>query len=164
MSVLTLVAVLAAVGSAVAGGVYAGFSLRVMPRLAALPDAQGIAAMQQLNRNAVRAPFMTVFFGSALAAGYVVVRVLAGGGRGLPALLLVAGAVLYLAGFVLTVAHHVPLNDRLAAASPQSPAGVATWRDYLARWTPANSVRAVSSLAGALALAVGVALEVAGGR
>jgi len=161
VSILTVVSAVAAAGSAVAGGLYANFSLRVMPRLAALPDAQGMAAMQQFNRNAVQAPFMVVFFGSALASGYTLWQVVARGERTVPELLLGTGSCLYLAGFVMTIVHHVPLNDRLAALAPTSPAGAELWRTFVAEWTPANSVRAALSLGGAAALAIGAVLEVA---
>lgn len=66
----TLLTGSAAVAAGVIGAVYVNFSARVMPWLATLPDAEGIATMQRFNRVAVQAPFMTAFFGgAALSAG-----------------------------------------------------------------------------------------------
>ena len=48
------VALAAAVGAGVNGGVFFAFSSFVMPALQRLPDAQGIAAMQSVNVTAVR--------------------------------------------------------------------------------------------------------------
>lgn len=144
----------ATTGSLIAGGVYANFSARVMPRLAQLPTTEAVSTMQQFNRTAVQAPFMTVFFGSAVLGLVVLVRVVRRTDRDWVDLLAAGGAALYLVGFVLTIVYNVPRNDRLAAVDANSPAAVRVWSDYLRAWTPANSVRAVASLVGAGALAV----------
>jgi len=144
-----------ALGSTAMGGVFFAFSAFVMPALARLPAAQGIAAMQSINVTAVRAPFMAALFGTA--AGCVGLSVHAArhwGGR--PAVLLAVGAGLYLVGTIgLTIAYHVPLNDALAALDATSPGSVAEWQSYLSGWTRWNHVRSV------LALAAGAALVLA---
>lgn len=142
----------AAVGAAVTAGVYVNFSARVMPRLGALPDSEGIAAMQRFNRAAVQAPFMTAFFGAAALSVVLVVRTARDPERSVADWLSGLGAGLYLAGFVLTIAYHVPRNDRLAALDPVSPLSTGVWRTYLAEWTSANSVRAGLSAAATVAL------------
>jgi uncharacterized membrane protein len=131
-------------GAALVAGAFAVFSLMVMPALAALPDAGGIAAMQSVNRTAVRPVFMTLLFGTALLCLVLGGWELAGARR--PAVL--AGVALYLVGVVgVTAAVNVPLNDALAVAD-------VPWTDYLRRWTAWNTVRAVASLASSALLVV----------
>lgn len=158
MSILpTVLPVATALGSAVAGGVYANFSARVMPRLAQLSVRDGVSAMQEFNRTALQAPFMTVFFGSAALSGWVLARSLRAPERGLPELLATGGSLCYLAGFVLTIAYNVPRNEALDRVDPRSPAAEPLWATYLQEWTTANSARAGLSLVGA-ALLVGSAV------
>jgi uncharacterized membrane protein len=152
------VALLTAVGAAVAGGVFFAFSTFVMAGLGRLPAAQGAAAMQQINLTAVRPAFMTLLFGTA--AGCVVLAVHAArAGTGRSSAFLVAGAGLYLVGAIgLTIAYNVPRNDTLAALDPSAAATPAAWADYLTAWTRANHVRTAASIAAAAAFLV-AALE-----
>ena len=152
MSLINIVSTCGAVGSAIVGGVYANFSARVMPRLGSLPDAEAIETMQKFNRNAVQAPFMTFFFGAAVASVWTVIHGLGREERAVKDLISAAGGVLYLAGWVLTIAYNVPRNNRLD--------GARVWHTYLDEWTSANSVRAVLSLLGAVGLGVGTALNI----
>jgi uncharacterized membrane protein len=57
----------AAVGAGTTGGVFFGFPALVMPALARLSAAGGIAAMQSINTAAVRPTFMTALFGTGAA-------------------------------------------------------------------------------------------------
>jgi uncharacterized membrane protein len=141
-------------GAVLVAGAFAVFSVMVMPALAALPDAGGIAAMQSVNRTAVRPVFMTLLFGTALLCLVVGGWELVGGRR--PAVLVAVG--LYLVGVVgVTVLANVPLNDALAEADGTA---VAQWSDYLRQWTAWNTVRALASLAaGALLVVVLVGAE-----
>jgi uncharacterized membrane protein len=150
VSARTVVLAVTALGAALVAGVFAVFSFLVMPALAALPGPAGVAAMQSVNRTAVRPVFMTLLFGTALLCLVVGGWELAGARR--PAVL--AGVVLYLVGVVgVTAAVNVPLNDALAVAD-------VPWADYLRRWTAWNTVRAVASLAsGALLVVVLVGSE-----
>lgn len=68
-------------------------------------------------------------------------------------LYLLAASLLYLAGFIVTMAFNVPLNDALAAVDPGSGAGGEVWINYLRRWVPWNHVRTITSL-GAMILFV----------
>ena len=142
--VLTLCA---AVGCGAVGGVFFAFSALVMSGLTRLPDAQGIEAMKSMNITAVRPPLMLALFGSAaLCVALVVHAVSTWGDR--RALLLLAGAALYLAGaIVLTIVYNVPLNNHLATLSSHASDAAAQWRAYARNWTIANHVRAVASLA-----------------
>ncbi|MGY1748409.1 hypothetical protein [Modestobacter sp. SYSU DS0511] len=70
-----------ALGAGLVGGAFAVFSLMVMPALAALPPAQGVAAMQSVNRTALRPVFLTLLFGTAALCLATAVRELTGDGR-----------------------------------------------------------------------------------
>ena len=65
---MTALTVVAAIGSALVGGVWFTFSGFVMPALARLPAAEGVAAMQSINVKAVTPPLMLAMFGTAAAA------------------------------------------------------------------------------------------------
>jgi uncharacterized membrane protein len=144
-----LVTVLAALGSAIVGGVMYAFSSFVMSGLDRATPSQAVAAMQGINVTAVRAPFMLPFMGTALLAAVLVVAGLVRHGRP-ESWFLVAGGLVYLVGaFVLTVAYHVPRNDSLALLDPGSAEAAARWATYYREWTLANHVRTVASLAAA---------------
>ncbi len=153
---------LAAGGAAVVGGVYLAFSAMVMPALRSRPAADAIATMQHVNVAAVRAPFMAVFFGSAAAAVAVVVvevlRARSADDASLGTALGLAGALLSLAGFVVTVAYNVPRNDLVAALDPTSVTDQARWLSLTREWTSANSLRGGLSLLGAALLGARVHL------
>jgi uncharacterized membrane protein len=71
------------------------------------------------------------------------------------AVYLLAGSLLYLVGTVgVTMSFNVPLNNALAAVSPDNPEGARLWRHYLARWTAWNHVRTGTALAAATALTI----------
>ncbi|MDV2979902.1 MULTISPECIES: DUF1772 domain-containing protein [Micrococcaceae] len=139
-------------GSCAVGAVYSTFSLNVMPALAALPAAEAIERMQQFNRGAVMWPFMSLFFGTAALSAYTLAKEAGAGGSRPRSALRAAGSGMYLAGFLLTVAFHVPRNDALAALDPSASAAPAAWDSFLAEWTGGNHVRAALSVAGAGAL------------
>lgn len=68
---------------------------------------------------------------------------------------LLAGAAVYLFGPVgLTMGYHVPRNNRLAAADPDSADGASYWSRYLAEWTRWNHVRVAAGLAAAALLTI----------
>ena len=148
--------VAAAVGCGLNGGVFFAFSSFVMPGLGRLRPAEGTAAMQSINVTAVTPVFMTALFGTAaLCVAVLVVGIAAldesyGG-------YLVAGGALYLAGTILlTMTYHVPRNNALAAADPETAEGARVWARYLREWTRMNHVRSAAALAAAALLVVGV--------
>jgi uncharacterized membrane protein len=142
-----VIIVIAAVGCGTVGGVFFAFSALVMSGLTRLPDTQGIEAMKSINVTAVRPPLMLALFGSAALCVALVARAISTWGDR-QALLLLAGASLYLAGaIVLTTTCNVPLNNRLASLSSHAPDAAAQWRDYAQAWTLANHIRAIASLA-----------------
>lgn len=148
-SVLTLGT---ALGCATIAGVLFAFSSFVMAGLARLPAAQGIAAMQSINITAVRPAFMTVLFGTAGGCLALAVRSLRTWGARSSALML-AGSALYLIGTIgITIAYHVPRNDRLATLDPGGPGAAAVWNGYVRNWTLLNHVRAGAALVAAVLL------------
>jgi uncharacterized membrane protein len=149
MSALLEAATIAtAAGAGLVGGVFLAFSVMVMPALAALPPAHGLAAMRRINELAVSTVFIAVFLLTAVgAAGLLVAGFTAGGTR----VTLPLGAASYLLGaFGLTLAYNVPRNDRLAHDD-------AFWTTYLREWTAANHVRGLFALGATVLLASAVA-------
>lgn len=149
VQVITLVT---ALGCGLSAGVFFAFSSFVMPALHRLTPAQGVAAMQQINKTAVGPLFMAVLFGSALAcAGLVVWALTQWGDPAVP--WVIAGGVLYVVGAVLiTGGGNVPLNDALAPLDPESAAAAAKWADYVPDWSVWNHLRTLCCLGGAAAL------------
>jgi uncharacterized membrane protein len=146
-----------ALGSAIVGGVYFGFSAFIMKALARLPPAHGIAAMQSINVTVITPWFLIPFIGTAIAAGALILVVALGWGD-VEVAVIVVGAGLYLIGsFGVTIACNVPRNDELALVEPDSAAAVTTWRRYLPSWTAWNTVRTVASLGAAAMLMGGLA-------
>lgn len=151
LSASDLLTVTAVTGSAVAGGFYTAFSAVVMPALRSRPATEAVQTMNSINKNAVRPPFMTVFFGTAVASTLVGVGGIAA--ADVPGFLRTSGAVLYLFGFGLTIARNVPLNSRLATL-PVAEA-VRQWPGWGRLWTRSNTVRTVASTVGAALMAAG---------
>lgn len=148
---LRILTVATAVGAATAGGVFFAFSTFVMKALKRLPDSEGLAAMQSINRAAPSPLFMIALFGTAASA--VGLGVVAIQRREDPySTYLLIGAGLYLAGIVLTIAYHVPRNNALDLVDPTSSGAAATWRHYVTNWTLWNHVRTLTSIAGAATL------------
>jgi len=158
-SLLHGVTLVATLGCGLSAGVFFAFSAFIMPALGRLPPAQGIAAMQSINKLAVTPAFMTALFGTALAClGLAVWAVVIWGEHA--AAWVFAGSALYLAGVIgVTIVANVPLNDALAAVDPGSDAAAAGgWGRYLGRWTAWNHVRATASLGASGLLAVALLL------
>ncbi|MFD7937927.1 DUF1772 domain-containing protein [Streptomyces sp. NPDC048253] len=152
--------VLAMVGTVTTGlmaGVFCAFSVLVMRGLAALPPAQGVAAMNAINSSALTPAFMVLFLGAAAVCAVIaVVTFVLWPDDGTVDLLL--GSALYLCGaFGVTVAANVPRNEALARLEPGTPEAVAYWPVYLRQWTRWNHVRAVASAASAVVYVLALA-------
>lgn len=143
--------VLGVLGTGLVAGVFCAFSTFVMRGLATLPPAQGVAAMNSINVNAVRPPFMTVFAGSAvLCAVIAVVTFVLWPDEGTAELLV--GSALYLFGsFGLTMVANVPRNDALLKLDPGTPEAASYWPTFVREWTMWNHVRAIASGGAAVA-------------
>lgn len=146
MRLIDIGATVAAVGAGVTGGVLFGFSTFVMRALDRLPANQAIDAMQSINRYAPTAGFMTAMFGTAAVSVAV-------GIDGLRRLdepdgkLLTAGTALYLTSILVTVAFHVPRNDRLARIVTPAADAAEIWHRYSSVWTHGNHVRTALAIA-----------------
>ncbi|MGW5604674.1 anthrone oxygenase family protein [Streptomyces sp. NPDC003753] len=145
--VLITIGVLAA---GLVAGVCCAFSTFVMRGLGSLPPAQGVAAMNAINRAAMTPAFMIVFLGAAvLCAVLAVVTVVLWPDDGKAPLLV--GSALYLIGvFGVTAMANVPRNDTLLRMDPGSPETAVYWRAYLREWTLWNHVRAVAAAGAAV--------------
>lgn len=154
---LPLACVLLAVGSGAAGGVFFAFSTFVMPALARLPSVQGVAAMNAISVTAVTPLFMLLLFGVAVGC----LAVLPLGWKALPtlpALCVVAGALVYLLAVIgVTMVMNVPLNNALAAFDASRQSVDAVWPAYLRDWGFWNHVRTVGGLSSALLFALALA-------
>jgi uncharacterized membrane protein len=138
---------LAALGCALAAGVFYAFSAFVMAGLDLRSPATAVAAMQGINRAALRPPLMLALFGTApLCLAVAVVALVERDGAA--SWLALAGAVAYLVGAVgVTMACNVPLNERIDRVDPDGPATAEEWRHYYGRWCAWNHVRTITSLA-----------------
>ncbi|MGK3983902.1 anthrone oxygenase family protein [Sorangium sp. So ce136] len=146
---LLLLTVGSTLGCGLIAGAFFAFSSFVMPALAKLPPAQGIAAMQSINVVVLNRSFLGVFVGTAGACLILAVVSLfswsEAGSR-----LRVAGSALYITGtFLVTMARNVPLNDALARVSPAAAEAAETWSRYVPAWTAWNTVRTLAALASA---------------
>jgi len=137
----------AALGCALAAGVFYAFSAFVMAGLDRGSPATAVAAMQGINRAAPGPALMLVLFGTAALCLAVAVAALLGNAGPAGALAL-AGAAAYLVGVVVvTMACNVPLNERIDRVDPDGPAAAAEWSHYDRRWGAWNHVRTLGGLA-----------------
>jgi len=145
-----------AIGSALIGGLLFAFSAFIMKALGKIPAPEGIRAMQSINRVIINPLFFTVFFGTALLS---IVSILLYPTLDLPVSHWVwVGSLNYLLGPIgLTIVGNVPLNNRLAAADPDSEEGQALWSFYLKRWTQLNHIRTTASLLASFCFVQGIA-------
>jgi uncharacterized membrane protein len=150
---------LSAIGCGVIAGVFFAFSTFVIKALAALPTAQGIAAMQSINVTVLNAWFLATFLGTGMLCLLATVSSFLAWPKS-AALYVLAGCALYLFVTVLvTMVFNVPRNDALANLDPVSPDSVKLWTQYVAEWTTWNHVRTVGALAAAVSLTIGLYLS-----
>lgn len=150
-----------AVWSALVGGVFKAFSEFIMRALARTAPACGIAAMQQINRVVLRTEFVFAIIAIAVIAplfaafAAFALRVTAA------TLLALAAAIYVTAVFMVTVFGNVPMNNRLDALDPESPAAAQYWRHYLMHWTRLNHARTLGCVvtAGLYAFAAAVLMN-----
>jgi uncharacterized membrane protein len=147
MSWFSLLSWCSALGSGLIAGVFYAFSSFVMPALRQLPAAQGIAAMQSINRTALTPPFLLVFVGTAITCLVLAAASFWGVADGRTRLRW-AGCATYLVGtFIVTLICNVPRNEALAHLEASSASAAAYWQLYLSEWTAYNHVRALAALA-----------------
>ena len=149
-----LLILLALVGSALMAGLFFIFSTTVMAALARLPHAEGIRAMQSINRVIINPWFLGSFLGTAVVS--LVIGLLALTGRSeFGSFWLLSASCLYLFGtFFYTVVKNVPLNDQLEDVSEDNAAEF--WQFYLHVWTRYNHHRTVASVLAVVLYAIGL--------
>lgn len=149
-----IMTIISAVGAATAAGTFFTFSTFTIGGLRRLPPAQGAAAMQAINRQAPTPLFMLLLFGTGAACLVLGIR----GAIDLDAsgsLLQIVACTLYLVGVVVvTIAYHVPRNERLEAVDPSSTEGAEYWATYLDEWVRMNHVRTIAPLVAAVLLTI----------
>lgn len=160
---LPVLILLSALGSGLMAGTFFAFSSFVMRALTRLPPERGAAAMQSVNVAVFPSAFLSVFLGTAaLCLGLGIIACLQWGRPGTGWLL--AGCLLYLAGtFAVTAAGNVPLNEALAGADPDTPAGAEAWARYVGPWTAWNHVRTAAALAATVAFVLALLANERGG-
>lgn len=142
---LPLLTAVAAVGAGLVAGLFWFCSIALMPGLARIPAAAGIAAMQAINVAIVRAGFLAVFMGTAVAVGLLAVLA--------PDPLRLVAAAAYLVGVIgVTGVVNVPLNNALAAVAAGGAEGERFWRHYRSRWSAWNHLRAAAAAVASTAL------------
>jgi uncharacterized membrane protein len=142
----SLLAWAATLGSALMAGVFFAFSSFVMPALGRLPAAQGVAAMQAINRAALQKPFVLPFVATALFC-LLLAGLSVAGWADVRARYRCAGCLLFLVGtFTVTAVANVPRNEALDGLDPSSAQAATDWLAYLSEWTAWNHVRTVAAL------------------
>lgn len=134
------------VAAAISGGAFFAFSNFVMPALSKLPAPDAVSAMQAINRAAPNPLFVAAIVGAGVVGIPVVISEFGNLGEANAGYVL-AGVVLSLTAFAITMALNVPKNTTLDRLDPDGSTTAAYWIDYLASWTRANTVRTLSSLA-----------------
>jgi len=144
-SLLEPALIAAVIGSGVMAGLFFVFSISVMKSLKELKRAEGIRAMQSINRTIVRPIFLLVFIGTPLVCLFLLVRTFAHMDQ-IHGQLTAIGSIVYLLGcLAVTFALHIPMNNKLAAIESESAEGKKYWSEFLPRWTFWNHVRGLAS-------------------
>ncbi len=151
---MTILIVVALLGSALIGGVFFAFSSFIMKALRRVPSSEGIRAMQSINVVVINPLFLGAFFGTALLSVYIALLTLIGPSDSLSHWFFV-GALHYVIGtFLVTAFLNVPLNNRLSTVSPEE--GSEVWSQYLSRWTFWNHIRTTAALIAAFCFTMGL--------
>lgn len=147
-------AIAALVGAGLNSGVFFSFSTFTMSGLKRLNPAAGAAAMQEINREAPKAPLMSLFFGTAIISIALIVSQ-AGNLDEVAARYQVAAGALFLVGVImLTGLYHVPRNNKLDRLDATSSQGQRYWEIYSHRWVRMNHVRTIAPAVAAALLAI----------
>jgi uncharacterized membrane protein len=143
---ILILAIFAALGCGLMGGLLFAFSNFVMTALAHQPPSSCVRTMQAINVYILNPLFFIVFFGTAVASFVLAVATILRMPRsGAP--LLLAGSALYLVGTVgVTMMFHVPLNNRLSVLNPDIAETAKYWLTYLSEWVRWNHVRTIASV------------------
>jgi uncharacterized membrane protein len=144
-TVMIVVLVAAAVTTGLSAGLLWGWAVSVMPALRGAPDPLFVGFVQRANRAILNGWFLLCFVGALVLDVAALILALLDGR--IPLTVAVGLALLlYLATVGITRLVHIPLNNRMDAATPES--GIR--HDFEGPWTRWNLVR---SLTGAASLA-----------
>ncbi len=142
MSALQLLEISALLGAGICAGIFVSFSTAVMRALARVAPAEGIRAMQSINRAVFNPAFMGAFLGTAVLSILMIAGSLLSQELGA---LQLSGALIFLIGcFAVTAGFNVPLNEELEKQDADSDAGVRMWQRYLQNWCRWNHVRSAA--------------------
>ena len=144
MTVTEILTIATALGAATFGGAMYAFSAFVMHALDRTPTHAAVAAMQQINLSAPRAPLVLIMVGTSVVS--MITAVVA------HTPLVIAGCLAYLASMVITGTFHIPRNNALADVDPEGADAEAAWAAYSGPWQRGNHARASAALGGALLL------------
>ena len=152
----------AALGAALMGGLLFAFSNFIMRALMQLPAALGMDAMQRINVEILNPVFFAVFLGTSTLCVVIIAASLRAGLSTARELLLV-GAICYLAGVLgVTAVFNVSLNNVLASLGPSAAAE--HWPQYVTNWLRWNHVRTVLAVFSSALLMIGTCAELAARR
>ncbi|WGF89972.1 anthrone oxygenase family protein [Marinivivus vitaminiproducens] len=142
---ITVLNVLALVGSGLSAGIFFVFSAEIMVGLRRIPVHDAIAAMQAFTKAALG----PVYFGVLVSTGLVAMALV---GMSMFAdpdpreWLCIAGALVYFLSVGVSLNVHGPMNDALAGWRAEDPECARSWPGFQARWTRWNHVRLVAAL------------------
>lgn len=141
------------VAAGINSGAFFVFSNFVMASLGRLPAAEGARAMQEINRGAPNPGFMATLMGAGVTGA--VLALTASGAPG--AWWQIAGGSMSTATALITMAFHVPRNNRLDRVDADTTEGQAEWTGYVRSWTRGNHVRTATSTLSVAFLVMAVA-------
>lgn len=157
---LPLVVIAAIAGAGLVSGLLFAFSNVVIRAFNELSPREAMQVMQRINVMIINPLFLAAFMGTtALCAAIGILAAISVPSPAGPWLL--TGALAYILGvFGVTVGFNIPLNNRLASASP-SQADV-VWPDYADHWLKWNHLRSLLGVVAVAALSAGL-YSLAGG-
>lgn len=129
-------------------GFFFAFSNTVMPGFDISDPISAIEGMQGTNLVVRNPVFFVTFFLTPVVA-LIAAATAWFAKRKQAAVLLGVSAALYFCGaFLVTVIHHIPLNEALAVIDARALEGTAAevWATYSENWTPMNTLRAVACM------------------
>jgi uncharacterized membrane protein len=156
--VATLLAATSTMG--LMAGVFGLYAHTIMRGLGTTDDRTFVGAFQAIDHAIMNPIFMSTFFGALVLTGVAGVLCLRNDRSVLPWVVVAFGC--YLIAVVITMAVHVPLNDRIKeAGDPDRIADLAAVRHafHETRWVAWNVVRAVVTTAAFVCLAWSLVLH-----
>ena len=154
---MTILLILLTVSTATVGGIVFIFSNTIMPALASLESRHGMHAMQRINTVILNRVFIPVWMGPGpLSLGASIWAMIHF--EHPSSIWILTGSALYIGGLlVLTGCCNIPLNNQLDKTDLDAPDAGSTWKHYLAKWVPWNTIRTVATLLASTAFAIALA-------